>query len=123
MKKILLYLMAVFYIFAGINHFRDPKFYIDLIPPYFPFKEFINIASGVIEIILGALLIPTQTRKYAGYAIILMLVAFIPSHIYFIQIGSCVDGGLCVTEIIGWVRLIVIHPLLIAWAYWVAVRL
>lgn len=96
---------------------------LDLIPPYFPFKEFINIASGVIEIILGALLIPTQTRKYAGYAIILMLVAFIPSHIYFIQIGSCVDGGLCVTEIIGWVRLIVIHPLLIAWAYWVAVRL
>lgn len=122
MKKILLYLMAVFYILAGINHFRDPQFYLDLIPPYFPFKEFINIASGVIEIILGALLIPTQTRKYAGYAIILMLVAFIPSHIYFIQIGSCVDGGLCVAEIIGWVRLIIIHPLLIAWAYWVAVR-
>ena len=122
MKKILLYFMSAFYILAGINHFVNPQFYIDLIPPYFPFKEFINILSGVIEIVLGILLIPNKSRKLAGYAIILMLIAFIPSHVYFIQIGSCIEEGLCVSEIMGWVRLIIIHPLLIAWAYWVAVR-
>ena len=114
--------MAALYILAGINHFVNPQFYIDLIPPYFPFKEFINILSGVIEIVLGILLIPNKSRKLAGYAIILMLIAFIPSHVYFIQIGSCIEEGLCVSEIMGWVRLIIIHPLLIAWAYWVAVR-
>lgn len=122
MKKILLFLMAGFYVLAGINHFVNPQFYIDLIPPYFPFKEFINIISGIIEIALGILLIPKQTRKWAGYAIILMLIAFIPSHVYFVQIGSCIEGGLCVSEFAGWARLIAIHPLLIAWAYWVAVR-
>jgi hypothetical protein len=45
-----------------------------------------------------------------------MLISFIPAHIYFIQIGSCVEGGMCVSEWIGWARLLIIHPLLIWWA-------
>ena len=39
--------------------------------------------------------------------------------IYFININSCIPKGLCVPQWVGWVRLIVIHPILIAWAWWV----
>ncbi|MEM7108988.1 MAG: hypothetical protein AAF519_12240 [Bacteroidota bacterium] len=116
-KKISFYALVVFYLFAGFNHFIDPEFYYPLIPPYFKFPVVINAASGVIEIVFGLLLLTFRLRNYAIYGIILMLVAFIPSHIYFIQIGSCINEGLCVPEWVGWVRLLVIHPLLIYWAW------
>jgi len=113
------YLLAIFYIFAGINHFINPGFYLPLIPDYLAEKEAINIVSGAIEILLGLLVLMPRFRRLSSWLIIAMLVAFIPSHLYFIQIGSCVDEGLCVDPIIGWGRLIIIHPLLIIWAYYV----
>ena len=117
LRKIGFYALVVFYVAAGVNHFIDPQFYIDLIPPYLPWPEKINIISGVIEIVLGLLLLIPEFRKRAVWGIVLMLIAFIPSHVYFIQIGSCVEGGLCTSEIIGWLRLVIIHPLLIFWVW------
>ena len=117
MQKISRALIVIFYIVAGLNHFRDPDFYIPLIPDYFPFPTAINVISGIIEILLGIGLIFSRTRTISAYLIILMLISFIPSHVYFIQIGSCIEGGLCVPEWVGWVRLIIIHPLLIWWAW------
>ena len=43
-KKGMLYGMIAFYIFGGYNHFRDPAFYIPLIPPY--------LAGGGAELIV-----------------------------------------------------------------------
>jgi len=118
MKKISLYLQSFFYVFAGSNHFINPDFYFPLIPDYLSGLSFeINVASGLIEILFGIGLLFSKTRKMAALGIILMLIAFIPSHVYFVQIGSCIDGGLCVSPWIGWGRLSIIHPLLIWWAY------
>ncbi len=117
MKMISIYVMGIFYLFAGINHFINPEFYLPLIPPYFSNPELINVVSGIIEIAFGAGILLPKTRVIASYGIILMLIAFIPSHVYFIQIGNCIEGGLCVDDWIGWLRLIVIHPLLIYWAW------
>ena len=118
MKKLSLYLQSLFYIIAGLNHFINPEFYYPLIPDYLSgLSGFINSLSGTVEIGFGASLLIPKQRKRAVYGIIVMLIAFIPSHVYFIQIGSCITGGLCVDEWVGWVRLIVIHPLLILWAY------
>ena len=118
MKKISLYIQSIFYVVAGTNHFRNPGFYDGLIPAYLPWHTAINILSGIAEILLGILLFVTPTRNAAAYGIMIMLIAFIPAHIYFIQIGSCIPNGLCVPQWLGWVRLIVLHPLLIAWAAW-----
>lgn len=109
--------MGAFYVSAGINHFLNPDFYMPLIPPYLPFPEAINVISGIIEIILGTGIFLKQTVRYASYGSVAMLIAFIASHVHFIVIGSCVEGGLCVPDWLGWVRLIVIHPLLITWAW------
>lgn len=118
MKKISLYLQSAFYIYAGANHFINPSFYYPLIPDYLePLSGFINGFSGGLEIGAGVLLLIPRKRNDAAKLIIGMLIAFIPSHVYFIQIGSCIEGGLCVPEWLGWVRLVIIHPLLIAWAW------
>ena len=118
MMKISLYLQSFFYIFAGLNHFINPEFYSPLIPEYLQdFSKFINVFAGAIEIAFGVALIFPGLRKAAVLGIILMLVAFIPSHVYFVQLGSCIPDGLCVPEWIGWGRLLVIHPLLIWWAW------
>ena len=102
---------------AGVNHFLNPQFYYGLIPNYLPFPECINYLSGVAELIFGFFAIFAKTEKIGGVWILLLLILFIPAHVYFIQIGSCINGGLCVAQWIGWVRLVVIHPLLLIWAW------
>lgn len=115
--------LCAFYIIAGINHFVMPEFYLDLMPPYLPAHKGINILSGALEIALGLTLIEKKTRLMASWGIILLLIAFIPSHVYFIQEGSCIEGGLCVSAWVGWARLLIIHPLLMIWPYWSVIRM
>jgi uncharacterized membrane protein len=121
LKILGLYLMAGFYLFGGINHFWTPEFYLPLIPGYLPVPELLNILAGMAEIVLGTGLLIPYMRKWAAWGVIAMLLAFIPSHVYFIQIGSCIPDVLCAEEWMGWVRLLLIHPLLIAWA-WIYTR-
>jgi len=118
LKKTATFLLGIFFILAGINHFVMPEFYHPLIPDYFPFPVFINYASGIIEILLGLGVLITRSRYYAALGIVVLMVFFIPSHIHFIIIGSCVEDGLCLHPAIAWIRLVVIHPLLILWAWW-----
>jgi uncharacterized membrane protein len=121
LKIISLYLMAGFYLFGGINHFRTPEFYLPLIPDYLPTPDLLNLLAGIAEIVLAIGLLIPNTRKWAAWGVIAMLLAFIPSHVYFIQLGSCIPDVLCAAEWMGWVRLLLIQPLLIAWA-WIYTR-
>ena len=122
LKKLSIFALGVFYILAGLNHFVSPGFYLPLIPPAFLYPELINIGSGVAEIILGAGVFFARYRSRASWGIILLLLLFIPSHVYFIQMGSCIEGSLCTRPAVGWIRLIVIHPILVLWAYYSGLR-
>ena len=117
-KRISLVVMIIFYIGAGANHFWHPDPYYALIPPYLPWPHLINILSGAAEIILGILLIFSQTRKFAAYGIIALLIAFIPAHIWMIQNGWCTGTGFCLPVWAIWVRLFPLQFLLMAWAWW-----
>ncbi|TFV97749.1 hypothetical protein E4S40_03660 [Algoriphagus kandeliae] len=112
-----LYLQILFYFVAGLNHFLNPDFYLPLIPDYFPQKKALNILAGVVEISVSYGLFFNKSRKWAVYGILLMLLAFIPSHVYFIQIGACIPDSLCTPMWVAWGRLILIHPLLVLWAW------
>lgn len=116
-KRIGLYVMAILYIFAGVNHFVSPESYLKIMPPYFPNQELLNYLAGIAEIVLGAGLFFSGTRKWAAFGIILMLIAFIPVHTYFIQVDSCIPDGICLPSWTGWFRLVIIHPILLLWAY------
>ncbi|MDX1628410.1 MAG: hypothetical protein R3345_06905, partial [Fulvivirga sp.] len=98
--------------------FNMPEVYQEVIPPYLPFPTLLNTLSGGLEILLGLLLLPHKTREYAAYGIIALLIAFIPAHLHFIQIDSCINDW-CIPAWASWVRLLVIQPLIILWAWWV----
>ncbi|MBL0274302.1 MAG: DoxX family protein [Chitinophagaceae bacterium] len=80
-KKISLSIMAAFYVLAGVNHFINPVFYKKIMPPGLPGHYPLIYISGISEIILGVLLIPQQTRKWAAWGVILLLVAVFPANV------------------------------------------
>ena len=119
LQQILFFILIAFYIFAGYNHFASPSFYLPIIPPYLSdWANEINLLSGILEIILGILLIPKSTRPYAAKGIIILLILFIPSHIYFIQKGSFTLGAIEITPTLSWFRLLIGQPILVLWAWW-----
>jgi uncharacterized membrane protein len=115
-KKVSLAILIVFYILAGINHFRVPEFYISIIPGYLPHPILLNIVAGTCELLFGLLLIFPKTRKYSCYGIMMMLMAFLPVHIAMLS-GYTRAGSMTVTPVWAWVRLL-FQPLLIWWAWW-----
>jgi uncharacterized membrane protein len=117
-KKISLVILAVFFLLAGVNHFWHPEDYYALIPPYLPAQQFINMASGAFEILVGILLLFPATRKAGAFGIISLLILFIPAHIYMIQMRGCLSPEICVPEVVAWLRLFPGQFLLIAWARW-----
>ncbi len=117
LKKTSLILLIALYLVAGSNHFVHPTGYWKLIPPYLPFPKILNLLAGFFEIFFGSMLIFKPSRKYAVYGIILMLIAFIPAHVYMIQIAPFMLGKLTVTKTGAWIRL-PLQAVLILWAYW-----
>jgi uncharacterized membrane protein len=118
-QKTLFFFLIVFYLFAGYNHFANPSFYLPIIPPYLAaWANEINIVSGIAELLLALLLIPKSTRAFAVKGIIIMLIAFIPAHIYFIQKGIFKLGTFTITPVLSYVRLLVGQPILILWVWW-----
>lgn len=116
-RRASLYLMAFLYVAAGLNHFRDPGFYLRMMPPYLPWHEALVAVSGVIEVALGLLLLPARTRRLAGLGIIALLVAVFPANLHMALHPS--DFA----DIPRWglyLRL-PIQALLIAWAWWTTV--
>lgn len=79
-----LYLMAFMYIFIGCMHFIKPKVFLSIIPRYIPNGKLMVYLSGIAEIVLGTSLCFTQTKSFAIWGIIIMLVIFLVVHWYMI---------------------------------------
>lgn len=52
-----------------------------MMPHYLPMPLFLVFASGVIEILLGSMLLFANYRNIAAWGIIVLLIAFLPVHI------------------------------------------
>lgn len=81
-KIVMRYLLAVFFIAAGMNHFVHPGFYLRMMPPYLPWHEAVNYLSGSAEILLGALVLFPQYTRLAGYGLIALLIAVFPANLH-----------------------------------------
>jgi len=77
--------MAALYILAGISHFRIPKFFLSIIPPWVPRPELVNGVVGIVEILLGLGLLFSLTKTYALYGIIALLILVYPANVYHFQ--------------------------------------
>jgi uncharacterized membrane protein len=120
-KNILLVVMIIAYLLAGANHFKSPGGYIKIIPPYLPYPALLNILAGVFEIAFAVMLVLPVTRPLGAWGIVLMLIAFMPAHIYMIQNAPMKMGGLTITPFIAWAR-IPFQFVFAAWAWWYTKR-
>lgn len=118
LKKAGLALLIIAYLVAGINHFRVPGFYIAIIPTYLPHPEIINILAGCCEISLAILLIFSKTREFAAWGLVFMLIFFIPVHMEMVRNVPYRLSGSVVSPVLAWIRLVIVQPLLIWWAWW-----
>ena len=80
-KRLSLYLMSIVYFFAGVNHFLHPLFYLKIMPPWLGSHRTLVFISGACEILFALLLLPTRTRQFAAWCIILLLIAVFPANI------------------------------------------
>jgi uncharacterized membrane protein len=117
LKTVLLYLMAAFYVYAGINHFLNPGFYVAIMPPYLPWHLGLVNVSGIAEIVLGVAVLVPRLRRTAAWGLIALLVAVFPANVHValnnVPMGNAEVGA----GIWNWVRL-PFQALFIAWAWW-----
>ncbi|UZR95199.1 DoxX family protein [Chondrinema litorale] len=106
--------MAAIYILAGINHFINPGMYLRITPKWVPMPDKANLFVGVVEILLGALLLFPAYRALAAWGIIALLIAIFPANIYHFQKAQ--KKGKAIVTIITLIRL-PLQGLLIYWAY------
>ena len=113
-KSVLCWLLAVFFVLGGINHFRTPVFYQRMIPPYLPWPSLLVSLSGVAEMTLGLLVIFSRTRRFAGWGLIALLIAVFPANLQMAlhpeTFPELSPRGL-------WMRL-PFQILFIAWVWW-----
>ena len=70
-----------FFMFAGIMHIIKPKFFKHFIPKGLP-KLTVNYIAGFIEFALGISLFFPETVSNAAIGIFILMVIFLPIHIW-----------------------------------------
>lgn len=106
--------MGIFYISIGVSHFTSPIWYVQIVPPYLPYKLEIVYISGLFEILFGGMLFFKKTRFLAGWGLILLLIAVYPANIYLAQTNG---AAMNTTPLIAWGRLPV-QFIFVGLAYW-----
>ena len=95
-------IMSIFYVFVGVNHFTIPKWFLQIVPPYLPYKLELVYISGLLEILLGVMLLIPVTRFYAAWGLVLLLIAVYPANIYLAQTNG---AAMNTTPLVAWGRL------------------
>ena len=75
-------LFAVLFVVSGFNHFFHTAFYLRIMPLYLPWQLPLVYLSGLLEIILGALLLVPKFTRAVGWGLIALLLAVFPANIH-----------------------------------------
>ena len=115
LKTVSRYIMSLFYVSVGINHFLNPEWFVKIVPPMLlEFDYELVYLSGVCEVIFGLLILIPKARYYAAWGLILTLAAVFPANIYLAQTnGVAMDT----TAAVAWYRL-PFQTVFILLAYW-----
>ncbi len=119
-RSVLLVLAALLFVAAGVNHFLNPTFYLQIIPPIFPAPAALMIISGACEIAGGVGLLIRRLRRAAGWGLIALLIAVFPANIYMVFMPH-LPAGMDVPVWALWLRL-PLQAVFIGWVWLVAIR-
>jgi len=82
LKTLLKYLLALFFVLAGANHFIRPALYLKIMPPYLPWHAFLVYLSGFLEIAFGILVLIPRFTRLAGWGLVALLIAVLPANLH-----------------------------------------
>ena len=121
-RKLLQVILGATLIYTGTLHLTTSRQEFQAqVPPWAPFSpDFIVLASGVVEIILGLALISLQRRKVVGIATALFFIAIFPGNIS--QFVNGIDAFGLNSDRARAIRLL-FQPLLVLWALWATAAL
>lgn len=114
LKIFLKYLLCVFYVLAGMNHFIHPNFYLNIMPPWLPWHHFLVYLSGIFEIGLGCLILVPSLTRIAAWGLIALLIAVFPANIHMAINPQLYPE---ISPLALWLRL-PLQAVFLAWAYW-----
>ena len=114
-KTILRWVLTIFMVGAGINHFRSPAPYLGMMPAELPHPELLVQLSGIAEILGGLGLILPQTRRLTAWCLIALFVAIFPANLNM-ALNHLPLGDQPVAPALLWARL-PLQLVLIVWAY------
>lgn len=81
MRKFLSYLFAVLLLFGAVAHIIMPEAYEPMIPEFIP-SLLANILAAIAEAVVGVALIIPRYRTMGGLLFALLMLAFLPIHIW-----------------------------------------
>ena len=113
MRTALRWFFGLVFIAAGLNHFRDPAFYINIMPPYLPWHGELVAISGVAEVVLGVMMLYRRWAALAGWGLIALLVAVFPANVHMAMHPELYPS---IPPEVLWLRL-PLQGVLIGWAY------
>ncbi len=111
-------LLGVFLLFAGISHLTwSRSTFAAQVPTWMPLDaDFVVIASGVVEIVLGAALVALRSKRaLTGWIVAAFFVAVFPGNIS--QYVTHTDAFGLDTDRSRAIRLL-FQPVLVLWALW-----
>ncbi len=98
-------------------HLLVPDFFVRIIPAGLPNPEWLNVISGLIEIVLGVFLLEPRTRVFAAWGVLALLIAVYPANINMLLHNIGPDGPGSGSPFVNWVRL-PFQFVFAAWAWW-----
>ena len=80
-KKIIPYLLGGLLLLSAVAHILNPDFYAPMIPDFIP-EGFANIFTAIVEAAIGVLLFLPKYRHWGGLGFFLLMIAFLPLHVW-----------------------------------------
>lgn len=81
MKKVLSILFACMMLLSAVGHVFAMDAYAPLIPEFIP-ATFANIVAAIAELVIGIMLLMPKHRSKGGLLFALLMIAFLPIHIW-----------------------------------------
>jgi uncharacterized membrane protein len=76
-------LLAAFFIGAGVNHFVNPRFYEEIVPPPLTGEAKLVVqVSGVAEVLGGVGVLLPFARRLSGLSLVALLAAVFPANLH-----------------------------------------
>lgn len=91
-RRVMRWIMAIFYLTAGIVHLRAPDAFLPIVPAWVPAPHVVILVTGLCEIAGAAGLLLPSFRWWAGVMLALYAVCVFPANIKHAFDHVTVDG-------------------------------